>query len=171
MGEKTVDIDTERYVDLSSMHQCRRDDPRRRRKVRRDADATTAHADHLPSQGVAMDTSATTTGRPESGAVSGCTDQPSGASPALDRTKLVDSPRDSCQSVDSASAIARNSSGAFSSSSISSTAVAAAVTTTATGAASGSADSDDDMDKTLKARMARFAAKKQHHQQLSLIHI
>lgn len=176
MGEETVDIDTERYVDLSSMHQCRRDDPRRRRKVRRGADGTTSHIDALPSpdfaastdvsvRNVTIDTSTATTGRPASGAVSGSTDQPSGASPALDQAKLGDSPRHSRQSAMSAGATARSSSGAFSSSSISSTAVAAAGITTIATAASASADSDDDMDKKLKARMARFAAKKQNRQQ------
>lgn len=47
IGKTTVDVDKERYVDLTLMYQCRHDDVQRRRKVRRDVDVA-------PRKGVAV---------------------------------------------------------------------------------------------------------------------
>lgn len=47
-GGGRVDIDSERFVDLAAMQQCRHDDPRRRRSVRRVAVASPATA-QLPA--------------------------------------------------------------------------------------------------------------------------
>ena len=173
MGEETVDIDTERYVNLSAMYQCRRDDPRRRRKVRRDGDAIATHTDTLSSQDVGIvtvsntttDKSTAATMKPASGTVSGGANQPSGANRAMnlaDQAEVDDRPRYSRQRVDSVGATAGSATG--SSTTTSNNSIAAATTTAAAAATSASVDSDDDIDKKLKARMARFVSKKQNRQ-------
>ena len=139
-GKQTVDIDTERYVDLSSMYQCRRDDPRRRRKVRRDVVATTG-ADGLPpsspsrnatpSQGVTVSNVAV--------------DEPT-ATAARSASGTVSNSATEISTVDD-----------ISSSSMPPAAVNA-------NAARVSAETDDGMDTKLKARMARFAAKRKRQE-------
>ena len=141
-GKQTVDIDTERYVDLSLMYQCRRDDPRRRRKVRRDVVAPAHDGDGLltvssPSRNAAPSKGA---------AISNVTvDEPSAtaarsvAGTVPSRSNKTSTGGDISSSGTPPAAVSSN-------------------------AAKVSAETDDDMDMKLKARMARFAAKRKRHE-------
>ena len=141
-GKQTVDIDTERYVDLSSMYQCRRDDPRRRRKVRRDVVAATNGADGLPTV-----SSPSRNATPSKGVTVSnvAVDEPT-ATAARSASGTVSNSATEISTVDD-----------ISSSSMPPAAVNA-------NAARVSAETDDDMDTKLKARMARFAAKRKRQE-------
>lgn len=151
--KQRVDIDTERYVDLSSLHQCRHDDPRRRRKVRRDAGATASRSSRpttsfAPDHGArspknkGVTVSNVTLAAPivpsvTSGAVAGRADPAPATSRAPSQAKEDDSNTRSGATTTSSSNSSKSS-----------------------GTGTAIVESDDEMDMLLQARIARFATKK-----------
>ena len=167
-----IDIDSARYVDFLSMHQCRHDDPRRRRKVRRAGPAassapTPAASSHSVdlSKGIVVSNvtvAAPSTVRSISTGAAVSTDLASDNSLASKQNAADDSLQRLRQSSHSAGASGDSSGGRATtgntSASVSSSITTASSNSVPTGS-NTSTDNDDDMDMMLKARIARFAAK------------